>query len=483
MCSIVAQTSGSTGSRLVALVERFGELGAEIAAMLRDPAAASDTAGLPVDSLASLVASLLSTGDSASAVATVLAGHLDSRTGRATGVLVAGRYASTHRFLEVEGGLSKQRAIAMVARARDLRDGFAVLSEPWLEGRISGDAVREVTVGIRGALKRSGLPGGDREVARKSALDVVLPVAEVGTVEDVRRVIGHLTLLADPDGATQAEMDAFDDQSLTMTRVGAVSTLTAVLTHETAAAVMTVLTQKVDAMRRGGELTREDQLRSATDPGTFGSRGVRSQRYAHLLAVAFGDTFVGLLDDNRVGSHHGIAPHVTVTVDLARFEAGLGGDLTMPGSDTSVLLPSQSVRRILCDSDVTTVVVRPSGAAGSDRCGSTVGNLLLEASREVLYVGRAERVVPPRLRRALEARDGHCRFPGCQAHVRRCHAHHVLEWENGGSTDIDNCVLLCVRHHHAVHEGGWTLSRAPGIPPGGTGHWQFAPPERRRRPR
>jgi hypothetical protein len=447
MCSIVAQTSGSTGSRLVALVERFGELGAEIAAMLRDPAAASDTAGLPVDSLASLVASLLSTGDSASAVATVLAGHLDSRTGRATGVLVAGRYASTHRFLEVEGGLSKQRAIAMVARARDLREDYSLLAEPWLEGRISGDAVREVTVGIRGALKRSGLPGGDREVARKTALHAVLPVAEVGTVEDVRLVIERLTLLADPDGATQAEMDAYDDQSLTMTRVGAVSTLTAVLTHETAAAVMTVLTQKVDAMRRGGELTREDQLRSATDPGTFGSRGVRSQRYAHLLAVAFGDTFVGLLDDNRVGSHHGIAPHVTVTVDLARFEAGLGGDLTMPG------------------------------------CGSTVGNLLLEASREVLYVGRAERVVPPRLRRALEARDGHCRFPGCQAHVRRCHAHHVLEWENGGSTDIDNCLLLCVRHHHAVHEGGWSLSREPGIPPGGTGHWQFAPPERPRRPR
>ena len=47
-------------------------------------------------------------------------------------------------------------------------------------------------------------------------------------------------------------MDAYDDQSQTMTRVGAVSTLTAVLTHETAAAVMTVLSQKVDAMRRDG---------------------------------------------------------------------------------------------------------------------------------------------------------------------------------------------------------------------------------------
>ena len=128
MYSILAQAGESTGPRLVALVERFGELGAEIAAMMRDPA--SDVAGIPVDSLADLVASLLSSGDSASAVATVLAGQLDSRTGRATGVRVSGRYASTHRFLEVEGGLSKQKATAMVARARDLRDDFAVLSEP-----------------------------------------------------------------------------------------------------------------------------------------------------------------------------------------------------------------------------------------------------------------------------------------------------------------------------------------------------------------
>jgi hypothetical protein len=204
--------------------------------------------------------------------------------------------------------------------------------------------------------------------------------------------------------------------------------------------------------------------------------------HAHLLAIAFGDTFTGLLDDNRVGSHHGIAPHVTVTVDLARFEAGMGVDLTMPGSDNPVLLPNETVRRILSDADVTTVVVRPLAVAIPDGCTTSLAALLLAASREVLYVGRAERVVPPRLRRALEVRDRHCRFPGCRAHVRRCHAHHVTEWENCGSSDIDNAVLLCVRHHHAVHEGGWSITRAAGIPPGGTGCWDFTPPERRRQP-
>jgi hypothetical protein len=177
---------------------------------------------------------------------------------------------------------------------------------------------------------------------------------------------------------------------------------------------------------------------------------------------------------------------------VARFEAGLGADLTMPGSDDPVPLANETVRRILCDADLTTVITRPltttetgtDGDVGPQRDGCTraLADLLLDASREVLYVGRTERVVPPRLRRALEARDRHCQFPGCHAHTRRCHAHHVTEWENGGRTDLDNTLLLCVRHHHAVHEGRWTITRVAGIPPGGTRCWAFTPPARPHRP-
>jgi hypothetical protein len=358
----------------------------------------------------------------------------------------------------------------------------AVVERPWLEGAISGDAVREITVGVKAAIKHSGLPYEERELARNAALETLLPLAEVGTVDDVRRAISHLKLITDPDGATQAAMDAFDDQTLSVEQVGSMSKLTAWLTHENAAALMTVLTQRVDGMRRAGELAEEEQLAPELDPETFPGVRIAAEKHQHLLAVAFGDMVTGLLDDNTVGSHHGIAPHVTVTVDLARFEAGLGADLTMPGTDTPVLLANESVRRILCDCDLTTVVTRPLTLIRRGSCERSFADLLREAAREVLYVGRAERTVPPRVRRALEARDRHCVFPGCRAHVRRCNAHHVLEWEHGGSTDLDNLVLLCVRHHHAVHEGGWTITRTAGIPPGGTGAWKFTPPERRHRP-
>jgi hypothetical protein len=32
-----------------------------------------------------------------------------------------------------------------------------------------------------------------------------------------------------------------------------------------------------------------------------------------------------------------------------------------------------------------------------------------------------------------------------------------MHWGRGGTTDLDNLVLLCHRHHWMVHEGGWQL--------------------------
>jgi hypothetical protein len=41
-------------------------------------------------------------------------------------------------------------------------------------------------------------------------------------------------------------------------------------------------------------------------------------------------------------------------------------------------------------------------------------------------------------------------------------------------------VLLCTRHHHAVHEGRMRISRRPEHPPGHPDHWQLTPPPPRR---
>ena len=93
-------------------------------------------------------------------------------------------------------------------------------------------------------------------------------------------------------------------------------------------------------------------------------------------------------------------------------------------------------------------------------------------SRSSLNLSRKHRLVPcarrvqPALRRALEARDRGCRFPGC-SHERWLDAHHVVHWADGGETSLSNTLLLCSRHHRLLHEGGFAI-RADA-----NGEWQF----------
>jgi hypothetical protein len=98
----------------------------------------------------------------------------------------------------------------------------------------------------------------------------------------------------------------------------------------------------------------------------------------------------------------------------------------------------------------------PSIAAETARrfaCDASVVELTETEDGEPLNVGRKTRTISAPLRRALNARDKGCRFPGC-ANTRYLDAHHVEHWANGGETKPGNLVSLCRFHHHAVHEGG-----------------------------
>jgi len=52
-----------------------------------------------------------------------------------------------------------------------------------------------------------------------------------------------------------------------------------------------------------------------------------------------------------------------------------------------------------------------------------------------LDIGRKTCAVSPALRRALQALNGGCRFPGC-SHRRFVDAHHIRHWADGGGTSI-----------------------------------------------
>ena len=40
--------------------------------------------------------------------------------------------------------------------------------------------------------------------------------------------------------------------------------------------------------------------------------------------------------------------------------------------------------------------------------------------------------------------------------------HHAQQWEEGGTTTVDNAVLLCWRHHQAVHQNSITIHHHAG---------------------
>jgi len=91
-------------------------------------------------------------------------------------------------------------------------------------------------------------------------------------------------------------------------------------------------------------------------------------------------------------------------------------------------------------------------------CSSSLSRVLLQDSI-VIDVGRAERTIKGAKRRALNTRDQHCRWPGCERPASWCDGHHIRFWTHGGGDDLENLVLLCHRHHRMVHEGQWQLVR------------------------
>ncbi len=70
--------------------------------------------------------------------------------------------------------------------------------------------------------------------------------------------------------------------------------------------------------------------------------------------------------------------------------------------------------------------------------------------------------IPVHLRRAVIARDRHCRFPGCEQPPAACHPHHLIPRAEGGRASLANLLLLCSFHHLiAVHRWGWALTLHP----------------------
>jgi hypothetical protein len=113
----------------------------------------------------------------------------------------------------------------------------------------------------------------------------------------------------------------------------------------------------------------------------------------------------------------------------------------------------------------------PVGTASAERhvCASGVVPIVINDAGDVIALGRESRLFTRRQRIALAARDGGCRFPGCDRPPSWTEAHHIVPWSHGGKTDLHDGVLLCRHHHLLLHNNGWHFARVDGalhvIPP------------------
>jgi Domain of unknown function (DUF222)/HNH endonuclease len=169
-------------------------------------------------------------------------------------------------------------------------------------------------------------------------------------------------------------------------------------------------------------------------------------RLAEQTPVSQGDELDSPVDARRADALVTLAStHIAQDVDPDRATVIVHAQLPSLVSEESAceldggaVIHSETARRLLCTSRVQVVLEDGSG--------------------EPLRLGRTSREPTAAMMRQLRYRDRECRFPACGAR-RFTQAHHIVWWERGGRTDIDNLVLVCTFHHKLVHEYGWSIRR------------------------
>ena len=247
-------------------------------------------------------------------------------------------------------------------------------------------------------------------VAKPETEADLLELARSGSAAQLERVVRGWRVM-DRDGEITAEERRFRSRRLSawVDEDGMV-VVKGRLDPETGAVLMRAIEAANDALYAANpDATQPEQRRAdalglvaerALAAGFAGESGSRAERY-----------------------------QVTLHVDEATLRADGEPGRSELGDGTRV--SAETSRRLSCDGAVVTLVHDAEGRIGR--------------------VGRRSRTVPPALRRALEARDRGCRYPGCGS--RFSEVHHIRHWADGGEHSVRNTVLLCRRHHRLVHEG------------------------------
>jgi hypothetical protein len=134
--------------------------------------------------------------------------------------------------------------------------------------------------------------------------------------------------------------------------------------------------------------------------------------------------------------------------------------------DSAALARGHTERGERCDIDRVGPVPVTTARALLDDASVAV---LVRDGDDITAVSSPKRVIPIKLRRALEARYPTCGVKGC-ANDQFLEIDHVVPIEDGGETKIHNAWRICPHHHHLKTYAGWQVIGEPG-------NWDLVPPD------
>jgi hypothetical protein len=319
---------------------------------------------------------------------------------------VAAEAGSTAAWLRSEVNVSPGVASRDVHLARDLADVLPATAERLADGDVSVAHCR-VIAGLRKDLSDDCVRSADPHLA---------DAATAHTPHELLGFVTHVRHAYRPDAVARDEAEAFDDRTLsasaTLGRMGLGNWTADPISHEL---IMTAL-----------------HAASAPQPGDTRTPGQR--RFDALVAICEQSLRHGELPDTG-----GVAPHVSVIVDYATLTRAAGAPGATLGFGT--VISGDAARMLACDSSISRIITGPNG--------------------EILDSGRATRTFTAAQRRAIIARDGHCRWEHCDRPAAWCDAHHKIHWADGGPTSTDNAILVCSRHHHQIHRDNCQMTHNP----------------------
>ncbi len=414
---------------------------------------AEGLAGLAAAVDAAGSADLWATSDRTLAEAAVACGRLVSRTQAllsrllgevdVRGLAQRSGACSTTAWTRHELNLTPHEAWTVVDIGAALRSGMTSTGTAFAAGDVSLSQAAAITTAV------GDLPDDVPAEVRAKAEAELVAHARTFDAQQLARLGSHILTVVAPEigEARDAESLAREERRARLRRElsftpdghGTVH-LRGRLTDEAAAIVRAALDPLAAPLPRTAE---------GLDPRTAGQRRADALEELARRALSGVTTPADAGEAAEGGPRRGasrMGTTVFVTIPWRTLTDGLGLAALPDGTPLS----PGAARRMACDAELIPAVLGGPSA--------------------VLDVGYAQRFFTGTRRRALVLRDKGCSFPGCERPPEWCDGHHIIGHAAGGTTGLDNRVLLCGFHHHTVHEEGWEIEIADdGVP-------EFIPP-------